>query len=1353
MKWPFLVYFIAFLLIYVEKSTAQPSAAALGFVDYPKYKVEKYSLESGLSNPRVKCLLEHSSGFLYVGTEFGLNRFDGYEFTVFDNTYLSTPRLSGANIGRIKEIWEGQILITYGRGRDSFDVLNPYTLSLQVVSTRPESGFKGVLVGVTTDESKNPYLLSYDSSGCYLYALMRDLTLQNIAFIPQSTDFKKVNLSSIEFFRFRVQQVGGETVFWVSNKIFGLLKIRTQAGVPEVSMVHPPLHVRWKPYIWELDKTGKIRMEEPFGHLVYHSSNLSGESQRQATDWYACYGYMDESNNWLLAGAKGRALEQYEKGDGFRIVLNNGRELELPYSFIFDWNTQLVCSSRNFEQYIWVGTFDGLRKVTLQSSSVKQLFARQVADGVYGSRMRGIGGNAQGNMLFLPENGDAYFQKGADKSVVALPEKWSTGRMVTVDADGSFWCSGVINGYGLARLDANGQKWTYYAPGSIYSTHIQSRNGKILAALTAREMEGKGGGLEIINPSTGQVSLFRTADNLNPFEKITPIFMLETRDGLLWVATPKRLFKLNLANGSCHPFPEEKQSRSVLENPDISVMLEMPDGQLMLGSTMGLIIMNPKTGEAKSYSRNDGLCNNLICGILPGENGNYWISTYNGLSCFNYPEQTFRNYYVEDGLTHNEFNRYSFFKAPDGQYYFGGMNGVIVFSEKDLLPMAEQAGMFISELSFFKDNVLQSFRVWDPAQAIVLPAENRYLSVKVGAFNMTNAAENVFAYRIEGLDKDWVLMGNQHEFRFPLLPAGTYTLRIKSAPPNGSWSSKELAIPLLVKEFWYKTWWAYVCYLLCLAGVLWLGWMFQKRRLKMEHENQQLKEVDGFKSRFFTNVTHEFRTPLTVILGVSEQIEGQIQSVELKSKLGLIRRNGQNLLRLINEILDLAKLESHSLNIQNVQGDILAYLRYISESLHSLSNSQNVLLKVESSESRIVMDYDPDRIMQVVHNLLSNAIKFTPSGGRVIMQAEISAGYLVLSVTDSGVGIPEEDLPRIFDRFYQAKNQSKSSSGGTGIGLSLTRELVKAMDGNIDVSSSLGKGTRFVVTLPIKHQATDPGLSPIRNHGNDQRLLSKPTTQEVLEDDSPTILIIEDNPDVVEYLGFCLADQYHITNAFNGKIGIEMALDQVPDMIISDVMMPEKDGFEVCETLKNDERTSHIPIVLLTAKADADSRISGLRRGADAYLSKPFHQEELMVQLHNLLELRNRMRTFYAGKSIDAPPLSVNSLPDLEAQFLQKLRELIGANLANPKLTQDYICQQMGMSRTNLYRKLIALTNLPLTLFIRDLRLQKALQLLQTTRMNVSEVAYACGFDDPKYFSRVFSEVFGQPPSALREEK
>jgi CheY-like chemotaxis protein len=410
-------------------------------------------------------------------------------------------------------------------------------------------------------------------------------------------------------------------------------------------------------------------------------------------------------------------------------------------------------------------------------------------------------------------------------------------------------------------------------------------------------------------------------------------------------------------------------------------------------------------------------------------------------------------------------------------------------------------------------------------------------------------------------------------------------------------------------------------------------------------------------------------------------------------------------------------------------------------------------------EENIDMDYDPERLLQIVHNLLSNAIKFTPSGGRIrmLVRSTDKAGsqeQLEFSVIDTGMGIPESDLPKVFDRFYQASNQHEGHAGGSGIGLALTKELLRAMGGDIAVESKVGVGSVFTATLPITRKANkiQPNLA-------DQRLPVQapvagapihPADLSLLPD-LPLLLIIEDNIDVIAYLRLCLSDFYRLDYAYNGRAGIEKALDVSPDIIISDVMMPEKDGLEVCDTLKNDARTSHIPIVLLTAKATVRDRISGLRKGADAYLAKPFNQEELQAQLEILLTNQARMREYYTRIALSdaSQPDPAAVLPPEDA-FLTKLRGYMQDNLSKAGLSPDDICRVMGMGRTNLYKKLHALTGMSVTEYLRMLRLRKAQELLRTSTLNISEVAYEVGYDDPKYFSRVFSEEFGQPPSAFR---
>ena len=569
-------------------------------------------------------------------------------------------------------------------------------------------------------------------------------------------------------------------------------------------------------------------------------------------------------------------------------------------------------------------------------------------------------------------------------------------------------------------------------------------------------------------------------------------------------------------------------------------------------------------------------------------------------------------------------------------------------------------------------------------------------------------------------------------------------------------------------------------------------------------ERGRLHEMDAFKTRFFTNISHEFRTPLTVILGMTERLESeaaQQRNDATTQQLNLIKRNGQNLLRLINEILDLAKLENNSLNMNYVQGDVLPYLRYIAESMHSLADTKNVMLKVESSPGApgaIMMDYDPERLLQIVHNLLSNAIKFTPSGGKVVLHVT-SEGFVTseglqtlptlptlrMSVSDTGAGIAPEDLPFVFDRFFQTKDQEHTSpspsgrvgvgQGGTGIGLSLTKELVRAMGGDISVESTVGKGTTFRVVLPVTNEASllnpTPGPSP-KWEGNPGLLnvqslvnLNEPATRNRQPATNNHLLIIEDNPDVVEYLAACLGPHYRLDFAYNGRAGIEKAIETVPDLIISDVMMPEKDGFEVTETLKNDERTSHIPIVLLTAKATVTDRIAGLRRGADAYLAKPFVEEELLVVAANLLETRRKLQEKYRNTDLGMQPAVqevepvvsemqvVKSAPDLEDVFLKKTIVLIDERIDDAEFGNAELSRKMLMSESQLHRKIKALTGQSLSVFIRSVRLRRGRALLQTTDFTVSEVAYAVGFTDPAYFSRTFSAEFGIAPTAIRKKE
>lgn len=543
----------------------------------------------------------------------------------------------------------------------------------------------------------------------------------------------------------------------------------------------------------------------------------------------------------------------------------------------------------------------------------------------------------------------------------------------------------------------------------------------------------------------------------------------------------------------------------------------------------------------------------------------------------------------------------------------------------------------------------------------------------------------------------------------------------------------------------------------------------QKLNVEIVQQKEVLEDLSQVKSRFFTNISHELRTPLTIIGGMVDLIRKQPKEW-LEKGLNMIERNNGTLLRLVNQILDLRKLESGNLILDLTNGDIVSYLRYIVESFHSFAESKQIRLHFLDYSRAVEMDYDAEKILQIFSNLLSNAIKFTPEKGEVYLSVNLEQAAtgderdkLLVMVKDTGRGIPEDKLPYIFDRFYQVDTSATREGEGTGIGLALTKELVYLMKGDIRVESEVGKGTTFSLGIPVENTISTASLLDSEQAELTTALVAKgikgfntkPLEQtSVVANgiDRDHLLIIEDNPDVVEYLQALIGEAYIVSVARNGEEGIKRAISDIPDVIISDVMMPIKDGFEVCDTLKNDERTSHIPIVLLTAKVDPEAKMDGLRKGADAYLAKPFNEEELSIRLQNLLEIRQKLKQRY--QDLEFTPVTAKGEKQLhiEDAFITKLKQLIEDQLEDSDMSIPEISKRIGMSRSQLHKKVKALTNNSTSQLIRSIRLNKAKELLLNPELSIYEVAYNVGFKDPAYFSRTFSEEFGTSPREFRNE-
>jgi signal transduction histidine kinase/DNA-binding response OmpR family regulator/ligand-binding sensor domain-containing protein len=631
----------------------------------------------------------------------------------------------------------------------------------------------------------------------------------------------------------------------------------------------------------------------------------------------------------------------------------------------------------------------------------------------------------------------------------------------------------------------------------------------------------------------------------------------------------------------------------------------------------------------------------------------------------------------------------------------------------------------------------------------------RHLVFKLSSLGFHFPDQVTYQYKFEG---EWQKMDAGKEINLTNLSYGNYKLKIKACNNLGLCNEAPQIYNISILTPWWATWWAYIIYFGLVTMLVVSFYRFQLAKRLAIAESERLKEVNQLKNSLYANITHEFRTPLTIIIGMVDSLKSnmiEIQDKGAEHALDMIKRNGKNLLKLVNEMLDLSKLESGKMRLRLIQSDVIPFVKYLGESFHSMAHENQISLMVYSEIDELFMDFDANKLSIIISNLLSNAIKFTQPGGKIIIHLNHNLihknEFFVIKIKDNGTGIPENEINNIFNRFYQVDNSSSRQGEGTGIGLALAKELVELMNGTIKVKSSAGKGSEFTIQLPINNNAiqTDSvdlqSLPDLNTYTNGEELIQK-----IVHDQSelPLALIIEDNADVTHYLKTCLKGRYQTINAKNGKSGIEMAFEKVPDIIICDVMMPVKDGFKVCTELKSDERTDHIPVILLTAKVTMKDKLTGLSCGADAYLTKPFVKAELLTRLTQLILLRKKMMQKINHDSFSRFLKTRAENP--ETKFLQKIIKIIHEEISNHSFGSSiHISRKMHLSESQIYRKLKAITGKSTAVFIRSVRLQKAKEMIQTTDKTISEIAFHVGFNDPSWFSRAFKEEFGYAPSAI----
>ncbi len=765
---------------------------------------------------------------------------------------------------------------------------------------------------------------------------------------------------------------------------------------------------------------------------------------------------------------------------------------------------------------------------------------------------------------------------------------------------------------------------------------------------------------------------------------------------------------------------------------ELDTILDVGDSTLWFGYSQGILIVDKESKQILKHLVDDEYVPKDKLNILFLDlNGYIWISKGPKGSIAINPNTLEIVYDLPDWLYNPLTSGYTSVHAimDDGTLVTDGHGGFFSFTSNQL------ANLRIPRV-YLKDFIINGNaldNVWyeDKAIEIDLTHSENDLTFLVVGIQQNEATRQQYQFKLEGAEDEWSTSSLTKSRSYLSLKPGEYTFFAKVSNRNGVWSDPVQLATISILPPWWANEYAYLAYVLFSILIVYLIYSSRLNKKIAESEAQRLKEVDEFKTRFFTNISHEFRTPLTVIMGLVDRIQHESTPI--------IKRNASKLLELINQILELSKVEANQVSLKLEQFDFIKYVNYSVESLSTLANERGIVLSVKTEFDELFVELDKEKVDLILHNLLSNALKFTEKEGQVLIRVTKESSNLVFLVADTGIGIKKEALDHIFNRFFQSDLENQRYEG-TGIGLALTNELVQLMDGTIIVESEFGVGSTFTVTIPCSFIEAQEVV--------DQKAdkLIKTAQRITSPDDAEVVLLVEDNYDVRSFIKQVLSEEYKVLVAHNGEEGVKLAMEEIPDIISTDVMMPYKDGFELTEELKEDVRTSHIPIIMLTAKTDVESRISGLKTGADVYLGKPFNEEELKTHIQNLITLRNSIQKRFGGE------INIQELGESQEDvFVKKLHEIILQHLDDDTFGIVEVCNLMAVSRTQLHRKLKALTGKSTSIFIRDIRLVEAKKLLLNTQQSISEIAYSVGFNDPNYFTKLYSEKFSHSPSKERE--
>ena len=1291
-------------------------------------RFDNYTQENGLSNNLIQCIYQDKEGWIWFGTSQGLNQYDGYRFKKYNNE--GPKGMAGILVRSIYQDHKGNYWVgTENGGLNKFDLRKesfekiPLTNS-QIYSANSISEDKNGRLWIGTDKG----LAYLNKAGRLSYYNPNDLLgITNIKKIwvdrnnrlwigssqqglylidPKRNHVQVINLPNNNHLNDEVQTIyeSKDGTIWVGTYYTGIYKINPRTKIAERLKSYPQSERR---------STVRAIIEDREGYLWIGSR-----------DGLLCY------------DRKSETYSQFRKDITNNISLIHNSVLSL----YLDTNGDL-----------WVGTRGGISYRTKEKQDFR--------------------------LIQESKNDNRYL---SDEDVYGITE----------DSRGRYWL-GTEDG-GINLYDPQTQRFRYLTKANGLSTNCIKcflQNGNEMWVGTYM------GGINIVDINSLQVKkIIKQNDREDKTQKSNNIWqLLKDHYGDIWIATSKGVYRYRGGGGI------EKMDKIAQDNEVVSVT-EDKDGDLWFCSfdetivwcrktdrliryaercrvvhqdnekrfwmgtfTKGIALYNKYSGPLKYYGENQGLANNSVETIT--EDGNYlWIATDNGLSRLDKKRRTLKNYDKEDGLQDVQFHYNAACKKRNNEIILGGIHGINIFAPDKIHDNPFNAPIEITDLRIFNQSVKPGKELdenIETAKEITLSYNQNMITIGFAALSYSKSGKNQYMYKMEGFDNDWIMAGEKNEATYTNLDPGTYVFKIRSANCDGKWSKTEKEIIIHITPPFYRTWWFELILTLLIGYVVYATIKFYLHKKDLQNElkiekvqTQKQHELEEMKLQFFTNISHELRTPLTLILGPLSQILGRKETdEETQEDARLAEKNANHLLRIVNQLLDFRKVEVGKLETNYTTGDLVRFIDGIVKNFRPLAETKGLKLSYHAEIEKLLVQIDEDKIEKICNNLLSNAIKYTQEGGIVqvglkreeqhtFKNGQTGPCYLI-NVKDNGQGIKKENAAKVFDLFGQ--NSTADSAKGTGIGLALTRDFVQLMKGDIELESEEGKGSNFTIILPLK-EITEPECTPAPvNTPNDEK-----ETETVPYTDKKMLLIVEDNEELRHFMVRHFSSTYEVIEAADGEEGEETATEKLPDVIITDLIMPKRKGDELCDHLKKDERTSHIPIIMLTAIKSKQTEIDTLKAGADDYITKPFDVKILDQKVSNLIERQEKMRKHFKLEQIMKPNDVTLESPD--EKFMKKAMKVIEDNLGDADFDIEQFAKEVGVSRMQLYRKIDALTNMTVKELIRSIRIKRAYQLIEQDKLTISEVAYEVGFKDIAYFRKCFKAQIGKNPSEINSK-